>query len=182
MSGFKSVSHKIAYCGIICALSVMIMMVSLVPGFTYALPAISGIIIWTVSVFINYKWALLSFAVSALLSIMMIPEPEANTVYIAFFGYYPIVREKLATVNPPVLRFFIKLIIFNAACVASFKVLAVLIGIDRMLDGMEFMGDWAVYGFWAAANVTFLCYEICLNQLNYVITKWIKPRFFKKIK
>ena len=182
MSGFKSLSHKIAYCGIICALSVMLMLVSLIPGFTYALPAISGICIWTVSIFINYKWALLSFAASALLSVLMIPELEADIVFIAFFGYYPIVRDKLFSIKSSALRFLVKLVIFNVACIAAYKVLIVLIGIDRMLDGMEFMGDLAVYGFWGAANITFLCYELCLSQLTFMIDKWIKPKFFKRLK
>ena len=182
MNGFKSLSHKIAYCGIICALSVMVMMVSLIPGFTYALPAIAGLFIWTVSVFINYKWALLAFVSSALLSVMIVPEPEANTVYIAFFGYYPIIRDKLIKIKPVVVRFLVKLAIFNAACVASFRVLVVLIGLDRVLEGMDFMGDLAVYGFWGAANFAFLCYELFMSQLGYVMDKWVKPRFFKRIK
>ncbi|MCL1823454.1 MAG: hypothetical protein FWG44_04560 [Oscillospiraceae bacterium] len=182
MKSFKQTSYKVAYCGIICALSVMFMLISLVPGFTYAVPAVSGILIWSISIFINYKWALLAFASSALLTVLMIPEMEAKTVFIAFFGYYPIIRDKLAAVKPGFLRFIIKLAIFNAACVASFRVLSVIIGLDRILEGMEFMGDFAKYGLWGAANITFLCYELCLSQLYYVMERWVKPKFFKRIK
>ncbi|MCL2693898.1 MAG: hypothetical protein FWE60_02195, partial [Oscillospiraceae bacterium] len=132
MDKFKHISYKIAYCGIICALSVMIMMISLVPGFTYAVPAFSGIFIWSVCFFINFKWALLSYAASALLSTLLIPEIEARVVFIAFFGYYPIIRDRLVVIKPVVLRFVVKLLIFNAACVVSFHVLSAIIGIDKV--------------------------------------------------
>jgi hypothetical protein len=179
MGNFKRISYKIAYCGIICALSLMIMMVSIVPGFNYAIPAVSGILIWSICFFISYKWALLSFAASALLALLLIPEVEARTVYIAFFGYYPIVRDKLAAIKFIVLRFLVKLAIFNIACVISYHVLVMIIGINRVLEGMDFAGDMAKFVFWGAANFAFLCYEFCLCQLQFVLEKWVKPRFLK---
>ncbi|MCL2018594.1 MAG: hypothetical protein FWG70_02450 [Oscillospiraceae bacterium] len=183
MGNFKLISYKVAYCGIICALSVMIMLVSLVPGFTYAIPAISGIFIWSVCFFINHKWAFLSYAASSLLLLILMAQSlEANIVYIAFFGYYPIVRDKLIVIKPFILRFLVKLSIFNAACVASFQIIILFIAVEQVLEGMEFAGDWAVYAFWGAANFAFLCYEICLSQLQFVIERWIKPKFFKRVK
>ena len=181
MGNFKRISYKVAYCGIICALSLMIMMISIIPGFNYAIPAVSGIFIWSICFFISHKWALLSFAASALLSLMLIPEIEARTVYIAFFGYYPILRDKLAVIKPRVLRFPVKLAVFNASCIASYHILVAIIGLDRVLEGMDFAGEMAVYVFWGAANFAFLCYELCLSQLGYVMEKWIKPRFMKRV-
>ncbi|MCL2109655.1 MAG: hypothetical protein FWH20_09970 [Oscillospiraceae bacterium] len=178
----KNISQKIAYCGIICALSVIIMTGSFVYGFSYALPAISGIMIWTISFFITCKWALLSYAASSLLVLMMPADLEAKTVFIVFFGFYPVVRDRLRVIKPLVLRFLVKLAIFNAACVVSFQVLMVLIGLDKILEGMEFAGDMAVWLFWGAANIAFFCYEFCLSQLHYVILNWLKPRFFRRIK
>jgi hypothetical protein len=183
MGNFKQISHKIAYCGIICALSVMIMLISLIPGFTYAVPAISGIFIWSICFFINYKWALLSYAASSLLLLILLTHSvEANIVYIAFFGYYPIIRDKLVVVKPVVLRFLVKLAVFNAACVAAFQVITLFIAVEQVLEGMERFGEMAVYAFWGAANFAFLCYEFCLSQLQYAIEKWLKPKFLKRIK
>jgi len=183
MGNFKQISYKVAYCGIICALSTMIMLISLIPGLTYAVPALSGIFIWSICFFINYKWAFLSYAsTSLLLLILMAHALEANVVFIAFFGYYPIIRDKLACVKSVVLRFIIKLAVFNAACIASYNILVLIIGIDQVLEGMEFAGDMADLAFWGIANLMFLCYEFCLTHLQYVIEKWIKPKFFKRIK
>jgi hypothetical protein len=160
------------------------MFISVIPGFTYAVPALSGIFIWSICFFINYKWALLSYAASSLLALMIVfsMNVEAPIVYIAFFGYYPIIRDKLATVKPFILRCLIKFAIFNVMCVVIYNILVHLFFIDDMLEGMGFAGDLAVYAFWGAANLMFLCYEFCLIQLQYVIEKWIKPKFFKRIK
>ncbi|MCL2697220.1 MAG: hypothetical protein FWE74_03960 [Oscillospiraceae bacterium] len=183
MSNFKQISHKIAYSGIICALAVMIMLVSLIPGFTYAVPAVAGILIWSICFFINYKWALLSYAASCLLLLILLSHSlEANIVYIAFFGYYPVIRDKLIAVKPVVLRLTVKLAVFNAACVAAFQVITLFIAVEQVLEGMERFGDLAVYVFWGFANFAFLCYEFCLSQLEFVIEKWIKPKFLKRIK
>jgi hypothetical protein len=184
MRNFKQISYKVAYCGIICALAIMVMIISVIPGFTYAVPALSGIFIWSICFFINYKWALLSYAASSLLALMIVfsMNVEAPIVYIAFFGYYPIIRNRLAKIKSKILRLIVKFLTFNAACVISFNVLVPIIGIDQVLDGMEFAGDLAVYAFWGAANLMFVCYEFCLGQLQYVIEKWIKPKFLKRIK
>ncbi|MCL2637464.1 MAG: hypothetical protein FWD48_03755 [Oscillospiraceae bacterium] len=183
MGNFKRISHKVAYCGIICALAVMIMLISLIPGFAYAVPAVSGIFIWSICFFISYKWALLSFAASSLLLLILLPHSvEANIVYIAFFGYYPIIRDKLVVIKSIVLRFFAKLLVFNAACVAAFQVITIFIEVEKVLEGMERFGDLAVFVFWGTANIAFFCYEFCLSQLQYAIEKWLKPKFLKRIK
>jgi len=182
MRNFKQLSQKIAYCGIICAISVIVMTGSFAYGLSYALPAISGIFIWTISFFINYKWALLSFIASSFLILMMPADFEAKTVFIAFFGYYPILREKLLIIKLLPIRFLIKLIIFNISCFISFQILKIIIGLDKILEGLNFEQNIAVFVLWGAANFAFLCYEFCLVQLNYVIKNWIKPRFFKRIK
>jgi hypothetical protein len=182
MGNFKQISHKVAYCGIICALSVMIMLISLVPGFTYAVPAASGIFIWSICFFVSYKWALLSYAATSLLSLMLVPEIEARVIFIVFLGYYPIIRDKLIIVKPVVLRFLIKLAIFNIACVISYNILVPIIGIDKVLEGAERFGDMAVYAFWGMANFAFLCYEFFLSQMKFAIEKWIKPKFLKRMK
>jgi hypothetical protein len=161
----------------------MVMLISLIPGFAYAVPAVSGIFIWSICFFINYKWALLSYAASSLLLLILVAQSlEANIVYIIFFGYYPIIRDKLIIIKPVVLRFIVKLAVFNAACVLAFRVITLFIEVEKVLEGMEFAGELAVYAFWGAANFAFICYEICLNQLQFVIEKWIKPKFFKRIK
>lgn len=177
-----SLSFKLAYSGIICAISIIIMFISIVPGFTYALPALSGIFIWTVGEQVNKKWGILAYAASSALSLILIPEPEAVAFFISFFGYYPLIRDIIGRIKSRLLRLLSKLAVFNVTVVLTFQIVSRIVGLDRMLEGMEFMGEFAVYGLWALANVAFVCYDFCLEQLFFAYGKWLKPKLMKRIK
>lgn len=175
-------SFKIAYCGITVALSVITMLAALIPSFTYLMPAISGLLIWTIADQIDRKWGLLSYGASALLCFMLIPEIEANLFYVFFFGYYPIVKELIERIKPKPLAFVIKLAVFNIAVVIAFQILCQVMNLDEILEGLESFGDMAVYVLWGAANIAFVIYDICLNTIFSAFRKWLKPRLMKKLK
>ena len=171
MSERYSKSFKIAYCGIVSALSVVIMLAALIPSMTYVLPALSGICIWTVSEQINRRWGLLSYAVSAILCFMIVPEIEADLYYLFFFGYYPLI-----------LSYIVKFLIFNAAVVIAFQIVSHIMNLEQILEGLEMFGEMAVYVLWGASNVAFLLYDLCLDYLFYGFRKWLKPKINKKIR
>ena len=178
----SSLSFNIAYCGIMVSFSVVIMLAALIPSMTYVLPAFSGMCIWTVSEQINRKWAFLSFAASAALSFMLIPEIEADFYYAFLFGYYPLVRELIEKIHPKVLAFLAKLALFNVAVVIAFWILSHLLNLELVLEGLESFGDAAVYVLWGAANLTFLLYDFALGYIFFAFRKWIKPKLDKKLR
>lgn len=182
MSGRGGKSFNIAYCGIVVALSVTVMLLALIPSMTYVLPAVSGIFIWTISDQINRKWALLSYAASAILCFLLIPEIEADLYYLFFFGYYPLARDIVEKVKPKLLAYVLKFLIFNASVVIAFNILSHIMNLEQILEGLEGFGDMAVYVLWGAANIAFLFYDLCLNHLFYAFGKWIKPKINGKLK
>ncbi len=175
-------SFKIAYCGITSALSVIVMLAALIPSFTYLLPAVSGIFIWTAADQLGRKWGFLAYGASAALCFMLIPEIEADLYYLFFFGYYPIVKELIERVKPKILAFVIKFAVFNASVVAAFQILCQIMNLEEILEGLESFGDMAVYVLWGAADIAFIVYDICLGTLFMAFRKWVKPRIFKKLK
>ena len=181
MSVRSGKSFKIAYCGIMTALSAVIMLLALIPSMTYVLPAFSGICIWTVSDQINRKWGFLSYAASALLCFMIVPEIEADLYYLFFFGYYPLIKELTEKIKPKLLSYAVKFLIFNAAVVTAFQIVSHIMNLEQILEGLEMFGDMAVYVLWGAANIAFLLYDLCLNYLFYGFRKWIKPKINKKV-
>ncbi|MCM1054411.1 MAG: hypothetical protein NC394_02715 [Bacteroides sp.] len=175
-------SFNIAYCGIVVALSVIVMLLALIPSMTYVLPAVSGIFIWTISDQISKKWGVLSYAASALLCFLLIPEIEADLYYLFFFGYYPLAKDIVEKIKPRLLGAAVKFLIFNAAVVTVFNILSHIMNLEQILEGLEGFGDMAVYVLWGAANIAFLFYDLCLNHLFYAFRKWIKPRINGKLK
>lgn len=182
MSRQAGSSFKIAYCGITTALSVIVMLAALIPSFTYLLPAVSGIIIWTAAEQLGRKWGFLAYGASALLCFMLIPEIEADLYYLFFFGWYPIIKELIEKVKPKILAFAVKLAVFNAAVVAAFQISCQIMNLEEILEGLEGFGDMAVYVLWGAANAAFIVYDICLNSLFMAFRRWIKPKIFRKLK
>lgn len=175
-------SFNIAFCGIMCAMSVVVMFGSLIPAFAYAVPAIAGIILWTISEQISIKWAYLSYIAVALLSFILVPEIEANAFFLSLFGYYPILCESLKNIKNKVVRYIIKLAVFNVTAVITYNVLCAILSADKMLEGMEEFGDYAVYVFWGLGLFAFIIYDLFLDVMKDLYIKVIKPKFNKLIK
>jgi len=167
-----------------CALAIMIMFVAIIPSMTYVMPAISGVIIWTVAAQINRRWAFMTYAAAAVLSLLVVPEKEAMTYFIMIFGYYPLIRDLINRATFPPVRFLVKLIFFNAMVVLAFLIVVNVFGIpvEQMLDGLDRLGGYALYGLWAMGNVVFFMYDFSLKYVYYAFENWIKPNLNKKIK
>lgn len=174
-------TFNIAFCGIISALSVMVMFISLVPSFAYAMPAVAGIFIWVISEQIGKKWAFLSYVAVALLSFMLIPEIEADFFFLSFFGYYPTLRFCLDKIKNKIVRFLVKLGIFNAAIIVTYQILCVILSAEEMLEGLEDFGAYAIYILWGTGNIAFLLYDFFLGYMREIYVKFIKPRVAKII-
>lgn len=177
-----SVTFNIAFCGIISAISVMVMFISLIPSFAYAMPALAGICIWIISEQIGKKWAVLSYIAVTLLSFMLIPEIEADFFFLSFFGYYPTLRFCLDKIKSSLVRFLIKLGVFNIAIVITYNILCVLLSTEEMLDGLEDFGVYAVYVLWGMGNIAFLLYDFFLGYMREIYVKFVKPRVSKILK
>ena len=175
-------AFSVAFCGIVTALASVFMFMSLIPSFAYVVPAFAGMVIWTVSEHMHVKWAYLCYAATALLSVMLIPEPEANLFFIFFFGYYPTLCILLDRIRNKALRFIVKLAVFNAAVVIAYNLLVFLLSAEEMLEGMEFLGEFAVYVFWGAGNIAFIIYDFCLKTIKEAYIKVIKPKVSAKLK
>ncbi|MCL1904012.1 MAG: hypothetical protein FWF94_06310 [Oscillospiraceae bacterium] len=178
----NSSAFKIAYCGIVCAMSTLIMFTSVIPAMTYIMPALAGIIIWSVSGQINRGWAFLTFAASAFLVLFLTPEMEAKTYFIMFFGYYPLIRATLHKISFIPAQILAKLILFNAAAVSGYQIVIHIFGITDVLNDLSEFGENAVYVFWAFGNVAFFAYDFALKYVFYAFDAWIKPAINKKIK
>lgn len=172
-------TFKLAFCGIMTALSVVVMFAALIPSMTYVFPAVSGIILWSISEQINKKWALLSYVAASLLAFMLIPELEANLFFILFFGYYPILRSIFEKLKPKILSVFTKFGIFNIAVIIIYFIMCLVFNADKMIEGMEDFGEFALPALWLMGNVAFFCYDLCLGYLIIAYDRWLKPHFSK---
>ncbi len=154
-------TKKVAFCGIISALSLVVMLTAYFPYLTYAIPAFAGAFLIMVVVELGVKWAFLTYIVTSILCLIG-AEREAMTVYILFFGYYPIIKYVLEKLNKTVVEYVLKIVIVNMSAVAIYFVCTAIIGISAE----EFSGGikYAIPILLVALNIMFIVYDIALNR------------------
>ena len=104
-------SMKVAFCGIVAALSAVLMFLTgLVPVATLAIPAIAGCLLIPVVVESGLSWGFGVYAVCSVLSFLLAADREAALFYVLFFGYYPALYAVLGRVKNKVLRILAKLL------------------------------------------------------------------------
>ena len=122
-----SVSAKTALGAMITALSVVILIPSAVQVFVYTLPAMAGMLTMLAVVEIDKKWAIGSYVATSLIGLLFVANKEAVVYYVAFFGYYPVVKALLESKMPRVAEYILKFLIFNVSIVLSGVVLVAVV-------------------------------------------------------
>jgi hypothetical protein len=178
----SSSAFNIAYCGIVAALSLVVMFVTVIPAFCYVVPAFTGIIVWSVSAQINLRWGFLTYAAVAILSFFLVPEIEGKIYFIFFFGHYPLMRELIHRIRLRLMRGVVKLAVFNVTTVSSFLIVVRVFAIADALDELAMFGVSGIYVFWALGNISFWLYDLFITYYFQIFNESIKPKLNKKIK
>lgn len=180
-----SQSAKTAIGGMVTALSVVILMPTALDLFVYALPALSGMLTMFCVVELGKKWSVGVYAAVSILSLLLVPNKEAAVMYIAFFGYYPIVKAVLESKLPRTAEYLLKFLIFNVSVIAAYGALIKILGMpfDELMglteeDGM--LRKYAVPVMLLLGNMVFVVFDIALTRIVTVYLRvWQKK--FKKL-
>jgi hypothetical protein len=166
-------SGQVALGGIATGMCIALMFATgMIPFSYYALPALAGLVLIAVREENGLSTALIVFAAVSLLSVFVVPIKEAALLFIAFFGYYPILQETFAKIRPKALSWVVRLVIFNAAVVAAYWVIVNVFGITEILEEFGDFGKYSVLVLLAFANVFFVIYDGAVKNitLSYDIT------------
>ncbi len=144
------------------ALGTAFMLLSYFPYFTYAVPAISGLIMLIVLIEVGAKWAWGTYAVTTVL-VFLFAEPEAKLMFVLFLGYYPILKSYIERVKNRLAQYLIKFAVFNVAVLVVYGLLAHLFGI--YIADIESSGKPFLIGLLTLANITFYLYDIVLVRV-----------------
>lgn len=174
-------SFKVAFGGIIVALSIVLMFsTGIIPTLTYAIPAIVGALLMAIVIEIGPAFASAIYVAVSILSLFMVADKEAAVMYAAFFGYYPIIKSFIERKTGNVASWLIKYIIFNVSMVVSYTVVAKVFMIT--FDDIEFLGKFALPSLLFMGNIVFALYDIALTRLvTTYLSSWRKyvKRMFK---
>ncbi len=172
-------SAKVALSGVLCALSVVIMLTAYFPYLTYAIPAVSGALLTVIAIEIDKKWAFGAYLVSALLTILLC-EKEAASLYVCFFGYYTIVKGIIEARFRGFLEYLFKFLIFNIAIVIGYLLVVYVFGIPFSESGA---GGWLfAVGLLAVGNVVFFIYDRGLDRVIAAYIHLMHPKIKRMFK
>ena len=172
-------SKRIAFCGMMSALTVVIMLVSYFPYLTFAVPAVAGLTSCIILIELNSKWSWGSFVSAALLSILLC-EKESATLFLCFFGFYPILKSYLEKIKLRAVEYILKFGLFTACVCCAYFVIIKVFGIP-----MEGMGDFGKYTpiiLLALGEVMFFFYDIAITRVVYLYMVKFHDRVQKMLK
>ena len=172
-------SNKVTIAAMLSALAAALMLTSYFPYLTYAIPAVSGLFIMAAVIILNSKWAFGAYLTSAFL-VFLSSEPESKLLYIAFFGYYPIVKAMVEKTGKGIIEWPVKLIIFNCAMAAVYFGFSKIIGISA--DDFGELGEAGIWLLALLADVVFVLYDIAISNMAVVYLKSIHPKIKKFFK
>lgn len=149
-------SVKIAFCGIIAALISVFMIASFIPNLTFAVPALAGLLLIPVFSEAGAGYALLCFFASAVLS-FFIGDKTSWVLYVAFFGYYPVLKPFAERIKAPLLKWIFKILIFNAAALACYAAEVMFFTVT--------LKAWLLMLVFLLGNIAFVLYDIAVSRV-----------------
>lgn len=169
-------SSKIAFCGMMVALSVALMLTGgLIPVATYCAPMVSGVLLLPILLEYGKKTAWMGYLATALIVLILGIDKEAAFFYI-FLGYYPIVKWKIDQLRQKPLRIVLKLLLFNGAVVAMYAILGFVLHMDAVVEEFTEMGAWMLAAFAVLMDVCLLLYDRLLVPMAMLYVNKLRPR------
>ncbi len=172
-------TKKITLCAVMAALATVIMLISHFPYLTYAVPAVSGLCVMIIVIEIDCKWAVLTY-LSASVMAFLFAEMESKIMFIAFFGFYPIIKCLIEKIGKSVIEWIIKYLIFNLCIVTAYSLFA-----EFLLSPVEDMGvlnEYANYILLALANFVFAFYDVAISKISWLYLEKLHNKFTRFLK
>ena len=174
-------SSKCALGGIVAALSlVMMISVAIIPFLTYALPAAAGMLIVFMVIETDKKWAFGDYCTVAILGMLLVPDKEVAVMYLAFFGYYPIIKAAFESKLNNIISWVLKVATFVVTMVVSYALMMRFMGVT--IDETEEFGAMAIPILLGMGTLAFVMYDIAMTKtVTLYLMKWQKhfKRYFK---
>ena len=172
----RAQSMRIAFCGMMCALSVVLMLTGgLIPVMTYVSPLFAGILLLPLMLEFGRKYAWTAYAATALIVLLLGMDKEAAFFYL-FLGYYPLLKWEIEKLPKKPLRQALKLALFTIAMAAMYCILAFLLHLEAVTADFQEMGRvWTIL-FFVMMDVCMLLYDRLLMPLVILYANRIKPK------
>ena len=157
-------AKPMAYCAMTAALGVVLMVLgAFLELGIYAAPILVGLCFVPLGKLYGWRWQLALYIVTGILCLLLVPNIEQNLLFIALFGWYPMLHPVLQKL-PAVLRWICKLALFNC----------VVVGVEWLVMKLlapEIMAPVMLIILLALGNVTFLLYDYLIPRVQILLQR-----------
>lgn len=169
-------SRQMALCGVLSALAVSLLLLgSVIPAATFCAPLLAMAALLPVREECGPRAAGTAWAAASLLGLLLAADRELALVYL-FFGWYPVVRPRIAKISSRLGRLAWKLVICNGAILLLYGLLRKVLGLTADL---EEAGRGFPALLLALANAVFLLADRALERLTLLWQRKLRSRFFR---
>ena len=167
----KERTKRLTTCAMLAALSVILLLLgSFVEVVDISMAVVASLL--CVFAVIEYggsaPW--LVYGVTSILSLLLLPQKTPAIMYLLFFGYYPILKEKLEK-RPKALSWILKEVVFNAALILMTVLSAFLLFSSQTDLSLLYVA------FFVVAEIAFPIYDIALTRLISLYLFRLRKRF-----
>ena len=187
----RHTTRRIATCGVFCALAVVVMgMGVVIEMLDLTAAAFAALILLPILLTYGGKYAGLSYAVTATLGVLLMPQSLTSWMYAGLTGFYPMVKQRLDRL-PRVLSWAVKLLLLTAVLLLYMAIFFfIMLGGEGSFTDAFFAGfgeadeppvmAWAVVGL---SVFTFVLFDLLIDRLLVIyyirwkkrVDKWMKP-------
>lgn len=170
-------TSRIALSSVLCAMSLLCLLLTFFPFATYALPAIAGVFLMPLVVECGKKTAFCAYLSVSVLALLLVPDMESKALFVAFFGYYPLLKAVAESTQSRFLEWVIKLCVFNLSVIIAYAILS-LIGFPMdafAINGLSLPLSTILCLFLIAGNGIFILYDIGLTRFLPLYFSRLQP-------
>ncbi len=159
-------TSRIALSSMLCAMSLLCLLLTVFPFATYALPAIAGVFLIPLVVECGKKTALCAYLAVAVLALLFVPDMEAKALFVAFFGYYPILKAIVESIKNRFMEWLVKIAVFNLSIIITYLLLSSIgFSFDEFaIEGVPLPLSTILCLFLIVGNGIFVLYDIGLTR------------------
>ncbi len=169
-------ARPLALCGVLTALAVVLLCLgAVIPAAMLCAPILAMAVLLPVLEELGPRAAGTAYAAAAILALLLVPDRETALVYV-FFGWYPILRPRVAALPSRPLRVGVRLLICNAAILLLYGLVLRLLGLTADLLGNAWFLNALLL---AAGNAVFLLTDLALARLTVLWRRRLRGRLYR---
>ncbi len=187
----RRTTRRVAMCGVFCALAVVMLgLGALIEVFDITAAAAAALVLLPILLCYGVKYAWLSYAVTGILGVLLMPHSLGAWMFAGLTGFYPIIKQRLDRL-PRILGWTVKLLLLTAVLLFYLAVFYfILLGGEGSFTDAFFKGfgeedgppvmAWAVI---ALSVFTYVLFDLLIDRLLILyylkwqkrVEKWMKP-------